>query len=137
MAMEVGISAFMKGDGILRIQNLQRNKTFPLDLKLLRPADARQKTLYAMCFCFVLFQNLFLFIYFFAQSSHPLYFISFYFFPTEYYVLSGHANGLYRIPGTAETSAFWSGVSLGGLPQLSEPALLDRKLTLHPHSLKL
>lgn len=39
--MEVGISAFMKGDGILRIQNLQRNKTFPLDLKLLRPADAR------------------------------------------------------------------------------------------------
>lgn len=33
MAMAVGISALMKGDGVLRTQNLQRNKTLPLVLK--------------------------------------------------------------------------------------------------------
>lgn len=47
MAMEVGISALMQGDGVLRTQNLKEKKKrhFQLVLKPLKPADARLKTL--------------------------------------------------------------------------------------------
>lgn len=44
--MEVGISALMQGDGVLRTQNLKEKKRhFQLVLKPLKPADARLKTL--------------------------------------------------------------------------------------------
>lgn len=48
MAMAVGISALMKGDGVLRTQNLQRNKTLPLVLKPWRLTDAILKTVCGM-----------------------------------------------------------------------------------------
>ena len=48
MAMAVGMSALMKGDGILRTQNLQRNKMLPLVLKPWRLTDAMLKTVCGM-----------------------------------------------------------------------------------------
>ena len=48
MAMAVGISALMKGDGVLRTQNLQRNKTLPLVLKPWRLTDAMLKIVCGM-----------------------------------------------------------------------------------------
>lgn len=48
MAMAVGISALMKGDGILRTQNLQRNEMLLLVLKPWRLTDAILKTVCGM-----------------------------------------------------------------------------------------
>lgn len=46
MAMEVGISALMQGDGVLRTQNLkEKKKTFAIGFEAIEATDARLKTL--------------------------------------------------------------------------------------------